>query len=277
MNQKILILDIDGTLVNDRKEITQQTKMKLLEMQEAGHILMLATGRPTPGAIRFVKEIRMDDFGGYLLSFNGGKIINCKTKEILYQKVLPKDVIPKLFYFAKKHHCGIISYENEIVISGNGIDKYIEWEAALNHLPIKEVDHFVDYITFDVNKCLMTAPPKDAERYLKMLQEEFRNTLSIYRSEPYFMEIMPKNIDKAASIDRLLSIIGLKKEDAVCCGDGYNDISMIAYAGIGVAMKNARNEVKAAADFVTGSNEEDGLVQVIDTFILKSCCNKTLE
>ena len=80
---------------------------------------------------------------------------------------------------------------------------------------------------------------------------------------------MPKDIDKAASIDRLLPMIGLKREESVCCGDGYNDISMITYGGIGVAMANARDEVKEAADFVTGSNEEDGLVQVIDTFILK--------
>lgn len=277
MDKRILILDIDGTLVNDKKEITPKTKKKLIEMQQAGHILMLATGRPTPGSARFIKELKLDEFGGYLLSFNGGRIMNCKTKEILYQKILPKEVIPKLFSFAKKHHCGIISYENETVISGNGVDRYIEWEANLNHLPVKEIENFADYITFDVNKCLMTAPPKDAEKYLKILQDEFKGTLSIYRSEPYFIEIMPKDIDKAASIDRLLPLIGLKKEGAVCCGDGYNDISMISYAGIGVAMQNARDEVKAVADFVTGSNEEDGLVQVVDTFILKGSCNKALK
>ena len=269
MNKKILVLDIDGTLVNDKKEITPKTKEKLMEMQKTGHVLMLATGRPTPGAARFVKELKLDEYGGYLLSYNGGRIMNCKTKEVMYQKVLPKEVIPKLYAFAKAHKCGIITYEKDTVILGNGIDQYIEWEAKLNQLPVKEVDNFVDYITFDVNKCLMTAPPKDAEVYIAMLQEEFKDTLSIYRSEPYFIEIMPKDIDKAASIDRLLPMIGLKREESVCCGDGYNDISMITYGGVGVAMANARDEVKEAADFVTGSNEEDGLVQVIDTFILK--------
>ena len=93
--------------------------------------------------------------------------------------------------------------------------------------------------------------------------------MSIYRSEPFFIEVMPKNVDKATSLDRMLETVGLTREDAICCGDGFNDISMIKYAGVGVAMANARDEVKEAADFVTGSNEEDGLVQVIDTFILK--------
>ena len=75
MDKRILILDIDGTLVNDKKEITPKTKKKLIEMQQAGHILMLATGRPTPGSARFIKELKLDEFGGYLLSFNGGRII----------------------------------------------------------------------------------------------------------------------------------------------------------------------------------------------------------
>ena len=125
MNKKILVLDIDGTLVNDKKEITPKTKEKLMEMQKAGHVLMLATGRPTPGAARFVKELKLDEYGGYLLSYNGGRIMNCKTKEVMYQKVLPKEVIPKLYAFAKAHNCGIITYEKDTVILGNGIDQYI--------------------------------------------------------------------------------------------------------------------------------------------------------
>ncbi len=91
--------------------------------------------------------------------------------------------------------------------------------------------------------------------------------LSIYRSEPFFVEIMPRGVDKAASLGVLLDMLGMKREDMVCCGDGFNDISMIKYAGTGVAMGNAIDEVKAAADFVTLSNDEDGLVPVIDKYI----------
>ncbi len=267
MNRKILVLDIDGTLTNSKKEISEKTKEKLFEIQEKGHVVMLASGRPTPGMTRYAEELRLKEYGGYLLSYNGARIINCKTEETVYQQTLPEDVIPTLYDFANEHDCGIISYEGDTVLSGNGVDKYVELEARINGIPIKEVPNFGEYITFPVNKCLMTAKEEDAEIYLKELQDRFGDSLSIYRSEPFFMEIMPQNIDKAASLDRVLPLIGLTREDTICCGDGYNDISMIQYGKVGVAMANARPEVKDVADFITDSNDEDGLVRVIDTFI----------
>lgn len=268
MNKKILVLDIDGTLTTSTKEISPETKRGLKMIQERGHIVMLASGRPTPGMLRYAKELELKKYGGYLLSYNGARIINCKTDEIVYQRTLPHNVIPALFSYAKSHNCGIISYEGNEVIAGNGIDSYIELEARINNMPVREVEHFADYITFDVNKCLMTSAPKNTEVYVKELQKKFGDILSIYRSEPFFIEIMPQNVDKAASLEHMLKLVGLKREDAICCGDGYNDITMIAYAGVGVAMANARDEVKAVADYVTKSNDEDGLVDVINKFIL---------
>lgn len=268
MKQKILVLDIDGTLTNSKKEITPKTKEALLDIQRKGHVVMLASGRPTPGMLRYAKELDLATYGGYLLSYNGARIVNCKTGEIVYQQTLPRTVIPTLYSFAKENACGLISYDGDMVISGTGMDEYIELEARINGLPIKEVDDFVEYINYDVNKCLMTAPPEKAEKCMLALQNKFEGVLSVYRSEPFFIEIMPQNVDKAASLDRMLEIIGMKTEDTICCGDGYNDITMISYAGVGVAMANAREEVKAAADYVTGSNDEDGLVEVIERFVL---------
>lgn len=269
MTQKILVLDIDGTLTNSRKEITPHTREALLDIQKQGHIVMLASGRPTPGMLRYADELKLAAYGGYLLSFNGARITNCKTGEIIYQQTIPRSVIPLLYDFAVTQGCGLISYDGDTVISGTGMDTYIELEARINGLPIKEVDNFVQYLSFDVNKCLMTAPDEKALHCMQLLQKQFQDTLSIYRSEPFFIEIMPKNVDKAASLEHMLQRLGLKRENTICCGDGYNDRTMIAYAQTGVAMANARDEVKAVADYVTGSNDEDGLVEVIDTFIRK--------
>ncbi|MED9904526.1 MAG: Cof-type HAD-IIB family hydrolase [Lachnospiraceae bacterium] len=268
MNEKILVLDIDGTLTTSAKDISPETKKGLMMIQERGHIVMLASGRPSPGMMRYAKELELEKFGGYLLSFNGARIINCRTGEIVYQRTLPSFVIPGLYDFAKEHHCGLITYCGDYVVSGTGMDEYIELESRINGMRVRDVDDFVNFVNFDVNKCLMTAPPKEAEAYTKMLQEKYADTLSIYRSEPFFIEIMPKNVDKATSLERMLETVGLKKEDAICCGDGYNDITMIAYAGVGVAMANARDEVKAVADYVTKSNDEDGLLDVIHKFIM---------
>lgn len=269
MNEKILVLDIDGTLANSNKDISPETKRGIMGVQERGHLVMLASGRPAPGMMRYARELELEKYGGYLLSFNGARIINCRTGEIVYQRVLPRHVIPGLYKFAREHGCGLLTYFGDYIVCGTRMDEYVETESKINGMPVRQVDNFVQFVDFDINKCLMTAPPEKAEACTKLLQEKYEGILSIYRSEPYFIEIMPQNVDKAASLDRMLETVGLKREDAICCGDGYNDISMISYAGVGVAMKNAREEVKEAADYITPrTNDEDGLVDVIDRFIL---------
>lgn len=184
----------------------------------------------------------------------------------MYQQLLALALLPGLYRFAEKNKCGLITYLGEEVISAFPVDKYVEIEAGINGLPVRVVDNFLDFVDFDINKCLMTAEPEYAEQFEKELQEKYGHVASIYRSEPYFIEIMPKNVDKATSLDKMLPAIGVRREETVCCGDGFNDISMIRYAGVGVAMANAQEVVKEAADYITASNDEDGLVQVINEF-----------
>ena len=146
-------------------------------------------------------------------------------------------------------------------------DKYIEIEAGINKLTVKEVDNFPEYVTFDVNKCLLTGHDEHMARVERNMAKRFGSVLNIYRSEPFFLEIMPKGIDKAESLDKLLKSLGYTKDELICCGDGFNDLSMIQYAGLGVAMANAQDKVKEAADFITLSNNEDGIAYVIEKFI----------
>ena len=235
---------------------------------ERGHKVILASGRPTPGMRRSADELELAAYGGYLLSFNGGRIINCKTGEIVYQRTLPPHVISGLYQYACKHDMGIITYMGDDILVGRRMDEYIELESRINAMPCKAVKNFAAYGEYNLNKCLMTAEPEAAARHVEKLNELYGDILSIYRSEPFFIEVMPKNVDKATSLDRMLETVGLTREDAICCGDGFNDISMIKYAGVGVAMANAQEEVKKSADFITDSNDEDGIVKVIDTFVL---------
>lgn len=266
MTEKALVLDIDGTLTNSAKEITPATKCAIQNLMKRGQKVILASGRPTPGMRRYEEELELDRYGGYLLSFNGARIVDCRTGEIVYQRVLPLTLLPGLFHFAKKNGCGLITYLGNEVISAFPIDKYVEIEARINGLPVRKVPNFTEFVDFDINKCLMTADPEKAELLEKELQEKYGNMASIYRSEPYFIEIMPRDVDKASSLDKMLPAIGVKRENTVCCGDGFNDISMIRYAGVGVAMGNAQQAVKESADYITATNDEDGLVQVIEKF-----------
>ena len=172
-----------------------------------------------------------------------------------------------LYEFAKENNVGLVTYEDECVVTGTRHDKYMEHEAKINGIRIKDVAPFPDYVNFNVNKCLMTAEPEKALEVENKLNEMYGNELSIYRSEPFFVEIMPQNVDKAATLDVLVNMLGLNKENTICCGDGFNDLSMIKYAGIGVAMENAQEIVKESADYVTKSNDDDGIVHVIEKFI----------
>lgn len=269
MKKKVLVLDIDGTLTNSKKEISPATKEAIQNIMEQGHKVILASGRPTPGMRRYERELELEKYGGYLLSFNGARIVECRSGEIVYQRLLPLALLTGLYSFAEKNGCGLVTYLGDEVISAFSPDRYVELEARINGMPVRQVENFLDFVDFDINKCLMTADVERAEALEKELREKYSDVASVYRSEPFFIEIMPKNVDKASSLDKMLEAVGAKREDVICCGDGFNDISMIKYAGVGVAMGNAQPAVREAADYITATNDEDGLVQVIDRFILE--------
>lgn len=267
MEKKVLVLDIDGTLTNSKKEITENTRRAIWDAVMRGHKIMLASGRPTPGMRRYEEELELARYGGYLLSFNGARIVECRTGEVIYQRTLPVSLVPGLYRFAKERHMGLITYLGDTVISAFAPDEYVQLEARINGLSIRVVENFPEFVDFDIQKCLLTAPGEQAAVYERELQEKYSQFSSIYRSEPFFVEVMPQGVNKASSVKQMLPILGLDREHVICCGDGYNDISMIRYAGLGVAMANAQTAVKEAADYITASNDEDGIVQVIREFM----------
>lgn len=265
MSYKVIVLDIDGTLTNSKKEITEGTLQAIRKIQDTGGIIVLASGRPTAG-IRFIADqLEFHKYGGYILAYNGAKVIDYKTGDTIYQKMLPKEVIPSLYEDALKYKIGLLTYDGDSVICGTPKDEFIEIEAVINKIKIKMTENFPEYVDFAINKCLMTGNPEELVHIEKEMQEKYSD-LNIYRSEPFFLEIMPKNIDKAYSLGKLLEHLHLTKEEMICIGDGFNDLSMIKFAGLGVAMENAQETVKEAADFVTLSNDMDGVAHVIQQF-----------
>lgn len=269
MKKKVLILDIDGTLTNSKKEITPKTMEALLRAEEQGVKIIIASGRPAPGIQWIADALKLSEYGGYVLCFNGARVVDMKRGKVVYQQIFPNEYIASLYDYAIAHDMGMVTYEGDTVITGTRFDSYMELEANLNHMELRKVDPFKSYVNFDVNKCLLTAEVDVAPKLEQELASMFEGKLSIYRSEPFFIEAMTLGVDKAASLAHLFKIIGVDKEDAVACGDGFNDMSMIQYAGVGVAMANAQEAVKEVADVVTKkTNDEDGLLEVIETYFL---------
>lgn len=265
-NRKLLVLDIDGTLTNSKKEITPKTKAAIEKLQAAGHIVALASGRPTAGIRKIADLLELNTKGGYVLAFNGARIIDWKTGEIVFQQTLDHKYLPELHAGAVRHGLTIMTYQDEYAIAGTAANEYAEFEAKINGITIRPVENFAEYVDFSINKCLLSGDPADVKKCEDEFLASMGEELSIFKSEDFFLEIMAKNIDKAASLDRLIQLIDIPQENVVCCGDGYNDISMIRFAGVGVAMANAKDVVKEAADVITGSNDEDGLVPIIEEY-----------
>lgn len=267
MTYEMLVLDLDGTLTNSEKKITPPTKQALIEIQQCGKKVVLASGRPTPGVLLLADELHLKDYGSFILSFNGARIINCATNEVIYNKILPASVIPTVYDIVKQFDVDILTYSEDAIISGIKPNEYTELESRINSLPIQQVDNFVEYVNSPVNKLLITGDPAITEKLEGILKEKFHKFLNIYRSDSFFLEVMPQNIDKANSLQKLLNSVGLTADQMICCGDGFNDLTMIEYAGLGVAMANAQDIVKENADFITKSNDEDGVLYVINQFM----------
>ena len=265
MKYQVLVLDLDGTLTNSKKEITEPTRQALIEIQEAGKIVVLASGRPINGVAPLAKALRMDRFGGYMLSFNGARITKCSTGEIIYNRTVPREIIRPVYEYVKTFPgLDIISYTDTQIISGIRPNRYVEIESGINSMEIISVQDFPEFLSFPVNKLLVAGEPEVLETLMDPLREKYHGLLNIYRSEPFFLEIMPKNIDKAQSLQKLLNSIGLTADSMICCGDGYNDLSMIEMDfGATVAMENAVPEVRSAAKYITKSNEELGVAYAI--------------
>ena len=266
--KKILAVDLDGTLTDSRKEVTPRTRKALRKMQEAGHVLALATGRPVPGVMPMIRALELEKSGGYAIACNGGVLIDCKTGKHIYEKTLPRELVAEIFAFAEELGIGIYTYAGPGIVAGSRHDEHMEYAAAINHLAIFHPERPMELVTGPVTKCMATVPVERALEIAERLRERFGDRMTVLRSEPFFVEMIPAGVDKAQGIASLLDLLGLDREDVIACGDGFNDIGMLQYAGLGVAMENAQDAVKAAADIVTLSNDEDGVARVIEEYIL---------
>ncbi|MFI3282111.1 MAG: Cof-type HAD-IIB family hydrolase [Rikenellaceae bacterium] len=265
---KIVVLDLDGTLTNSRKELSARNRQALIELQRRGVKVVLASGRPTYGIVPLAEELELKRYGGYILAYNGGVIIECSTEVSIYSNVLPEELISPLAEGARRHGVVILSYDGEYIVTEESQDKYVGVEAHLNKMKVKEVSNFESYFTTPLPKCLAVGDPEKVVALESELKGEFAEMMNIYRSEPFFLELVPLGIDKAHSLSILLDKIGDTKDSMIAFGDGFNDLSMIEYAGVGVAMSNAQDAVKSKADIVALSNDEDGVADFIERELL---------
>lgn len=271
MRIKLLAVDIDGTLVTRSKELTAETKKAIQKFIKSGGIFVLATGRPHKGVKRYVAELNLESLGGYVISYNGSRIRDIKTGELLYKKNLHLPQIPQILAAAKKYNVPLTTYREEededIAITDKANDDFFQLEVGINRLQVQRVPSLKDEIQYSVPKFLITGEPG----YLSAVEQKMKQELTgvtVFRSETFFLEITPNGVDKGSSLLWLADYLGVNRNETMACGDGFNDVTMLKAAGMGVAMENAQEQTKNAADFVTLSNEDNGVAYAIRKFAI---------
>lgn len=268
MSYKMIVLDLDDTLLRDDHSISARTKDALMKAQENGVKVVLASGRPTFGMLPIADELSLAEYGSFILSFNGGKIINYATKEELFNSTLPLTAVKNLYELSQREGVYIHTYVGNEIIAEEG-NQYTSIESKLTKLPIKLVNSFVEGVQEEVVKVLMVGDPDKMKAVEAKLQKELAEEFSVMRSKPFFLEFTEKGVTKGTSLNHLIQKCGIKQEEVIAIGDSYNDQEMIEFAGLGVAMGNAPDDIKAIANHVTDTNMNDGVAKVVEEFVLR--------
>ena len=270
---KVIIMDIDGTLVNDEKVITPLTKETLLKAQDKGVRLVLASGRPTSGLLKLAEELDMENHHGLFVCFNGSKVVDFLSHETLYNHAISvedrKAVLEHLKNFKARPMFDKDEYmyvndvfDNTITYKGKPFN-VMQYESRGNNYILCEKRDLAAFVDFEINKILTFGDPDYLQAHYKEMMEPFKDRLNCMFTSDFYFEYTAKGVDKAKALDSVLIPMGYKKEEMMAFGDAQNDKSMVEYVGLGVAMGNASDELKAVANEITDTNNNDGIAKAI--------------
>ncbi|MBF2637725.1 HAD family phosphatase [Listeria welshimeri] len=277
MTTQAIILDIDGTLLNDDKKISPETKKALITAQQNGVKLILASGRPTTGMHLYAEQLEMKKYHGLLVSYNGAKVVDCQTKEELFNQTLTIAEGKAVLEHMKQFEVKVMIDKDDYMYVNNVYDCYIpykdeeiniiQYESRGGNFKLCEKEDLAAFLDYRINKILTAGDPDYMQKNYQAMMAPFKNTLNCVFTADFYFEFTAKNIDKAKALDTVLTPMGIHAENIIAFGDGHNDITMVKYAGTGIAMDNAVPELKAVANSITLSNNKDGIAHVLNNFI----------
>lgn len=265
---KLIAIDMDGTLLKNDKTVSDRTKKTLNEAREKGVNVVIATGRPIDGVSRYLEELDMLGENDYVLSYNGGLVLKTKSREIISKIALTGADLHYLHKLSKELGVNIHAFSEVYGLITPKNSKYTEVEANINNIKIGINDYSKIEDDHSIIKVMMIDEPEVLQKAVDNLPKEVYEKYTVVRSTPYFLEFLNKEVNKGTGVKLLADHLGVKQEEVMTFGDAENDLDMIVYAGMGVAMANGFEEVKEAANYITDSNEEDGVAKAIEKFVL---------
>ena len=271
MKKRLLFLDLDGTLLNDQKEITEGNRIALEQALERGHGVVIATGRPLKSAKDLAGRLGLDKPGCMMIASNGAILYDWEKNDTIFTCTMALASVRKLFAEANRRKLHIQTYEGELVlVEPRCEDEALEWycgKIGMKHRVITDAQR--DVVQEPV-KCLMIDyyDQTDLRAMQQWIRENMQQEADCFFSCNEYLEIVTKGMNKGNAVRRLCEMMGIDIANAVAVGDAANDLSMIQAAGIGIAMANGTEEVKAAANYVTErDNNHDGIAEVVEKFL----------
>lgn len=264
MSYRLVAIDMDGTLLTPDLEISKKTIETARKVIEKKVIITLSTGRMYLAALPFANKLQLDV---PLITCNGALIRCAKTGEEYYKKIILGAYYKEIIQYCHDNELSLSIYKDDEILIEDDTNLYIHqhMDKAEPQI-IKDINTILDNSAI---KILISSRDRiKLEYHTRKLHENYKDKLNFYFSLPYFVEIVHKEANKRNALEFLADKFNVKKEEIISIGDNFNDMDMIQYAGLGVAMENAPDYLKEAADFVTYSNNEDGVNYVLKKFIL---------
>jgi len=268
MKYKLIASDMDGTLVNDKSELTERTKSAIINAVDAGVLFVTATGRPFSN-VQIVNELLDKDMP--FIVFNGAAAYLGKSEKLLFERFLDFELAKEAFDIGQEKGMAQIIWTGPRLWANRrceGTNTYHSLCKGLDMTIVTDLAAIKDEAD-GISKVLWIDYPENIKKLSTEMRAHFGNRLKCVSSMAHFLEFVSNEAGKGAALAEIGKIFGIDKSEMIAVGDAYNDICMLEYAGFGVAVANAPDDIKAKCDYVTLSNNEDGVADVIERFILQ--------
>lgn len=256
MKYSLVVLDLDGTLLNNEHKISKNNKEVILHLKKQGVQFMLASGRPHASILPYARELGLEL---PIISLNGAIVKSPLSGEVYVSSSIPNKKLVKILSYAKKSDFLVSLYSEDKIFTYD--DEMMDLHSSLEGLESEKINVLPE--GQEINKILMVNAPNKVRQTMDQLELFYKNELYITSSEPQFLEIMNRNVSKGIALSHVLKKLQRTNDEVVVFGNSYNDVSMFVVAGLAVAMDNSPPQVKEEADSVTKSNTDDGVVYVL--------------
>lgn len=267
---KLIAVDLDGTLLNSKREVSEENKRAIQAAKNHGIKVVLCTGRPLKGMTHILEECNLLEEGDLGITYNGGLVQWTHTGETLSQIVHTKEDVMDAFKLSQQIDMPLNLIDLDHVYEPPyPKNKKSLYPTIMNALPFMEINMDTLPDSLAINKMVMCWHQSELDQAILAIPERYHERFTIMKSRGNLLEILPKMVDKGKGLAMLAEKLNLKREEIMGLGDQQNDLAMVEYAGIGVAMENATDQVKKAADKITKSNDDHGVAYAIEEFVLK--------